>query len=442
MPYQKKFKYHEVTFDEYFQFANITAKPQTKSGRNGWWRVDGHDSLYVNFDKNCFKWYGHNTQGKLAKFISEYEGLKSQNEVVARLKSCNQAIKQGNIKQSQPTKNDYVAKPVEPFDLSKYQLNPIAKETRDYLTKTRKLDETLVNHLIDGKLIQQWDQNYYGYKNHHCLFVWKNEQGQPIGADVQGTKPIKNKQSDKHQGYLKMVATGSPADKKGFNFQIGKKGAIPDKIYAFEAPIDALSFYQMNNQKLKGHNVKFITGKCNEKVLLNYVLKDVRQMRQQQHAEAQPFPEIHLATDNDKAGREYVDRVAKLLDGYTIDDQNFKVYRDVPADLNCKDWNDQLVAHGNEPSVKEVMDPINHPEKLALLYREDNRDDKLQSLDKDLQADRQQHRPMGARERQMVRQQEKELPKSLAHAAKQVEHSRPMPMKQPNFMKPTPALSR
>lgn len=70
------------------------------------------------------------------------------------------------------------------------------------------------------------------------------------------------------------------------------------------------------------------------------------------------FPKsIHFATDNDKVGRNFAKKYALMLSRLNSFDQ-VELKIDVPADLNCKDWNDQLRYSSTNETLSYNIDDI------------------------------------------------------------------------------------
>ena len=101
------------------------------------------------------------------------------------------------------------------------------KKVFAYLCRTRKIDSKIVEGLVrDGLLYQD--------KFGNAVFVHKNDDGEIVGAEIQGTNTYKR---------FKGVAEGTSDSL--FSVKVGQ----PNKAYIFESAIDLLSFKQLANQQ-------------------------------------------------------------------------------------------------------------------------------------------------------------------------------------------------
>ncbi len=96
-----------------------------------------------------------------------------------------------------------------------------------YLCQTRKIDSKIVGDLIQAGLL-------YQDKRGNVVFLHKDENGQIVGAEIQGTNTYKR---------FKGVAAGT-ADSV-FSLKIGE----PNRAFVFESAIDLLSFKMLANQQ-------------------------------------------------------------------------------------------------------------------------------------------------------------------------------------------------
>lgn len=95
-----------------------------------------------------------------------------------------------------------------------------------YLCKTRGISVDIVSQLARDKLLYQDTRG-------NAVFIHKDEKGNIVGAEIQGTNSEKR---------YKSVAQGT--SEGVFAVTIG----IPQKCYVFESAIDLLSFKQLANQ--------------------------------------------------------------------------------------------------------------------------------------------------------------------------------------------------
>lgn len=96
-----------------------------------------------------------------------------------------------------------------------------------YLCKARKIDGKIVEGLVRDDLL-------YQDKRGNAVFLHKNDNGEIVGAELQGTNTYKR---------FKGVAAGTSDSL--FSVKIG----TPDRAYVFESAIDLLSFKMLANQE-------------------------------------------------------------------------------------------------------------------------------------------------------------------------------------------------
>ncbi len=107
-----------------------------------------------------------------------------------------------------------------------------------YLVKERKISASLVQELVNKKILYQGSVKYtdkdgnekYGKGN--AVFLQKDLNGNIVGAEIHGTNT--------HKRFKAMAGSG---DENLFQYSIG----APKKVYAFESAIDLLSFQMIAN---------------------------------------------------------------------------------------------------------------------------------------------------------------------------------------------------
>ncbi|WP_404315650.1 toprim domain-containing protein [Bacillus lumedeiriae] len=178
-----------------------------------------------------------------------------------------------------------------------------------YLTNDCKIDSHLVNWLILKDLIAQ-DQK----KN--VVFKWREKggKGKIIGAERQGTIKIDNKRVS----FKQILKNGK--EQSGFTADVGR----PDTIYFFESPIDLLSYWSIKQEKLTNARMVSRNGMKLKTVFHSYL---------EAKKEGLNINNVVLAVDNDKAGKEFIEKVKQVVN-------NDMLKIDIPS--NEKDWNDEL----------------------------------------------------------------------------------------------------
>lgn len=326
---KKNFVRGKVSLQEYLTY---TGRDWGKPDRSGYARVNGHHSLYVNFEKDRFTWFKREKGGGIFNLMDELDGPMTVEEKKAKLKE----IRENRTEDFVPK---FVKAEKAVFDYDKLDTNPLSAKTSKYLTEVRGINPVLVNALSESGFLVEQKVKFKNHEIQNLLYPWRNAQGQIKGADQQGVVSKKTN-DDKHGGYHKGIVLGSPASDYGFNFRVGApEKAKPDKLIVVEAPIDAISYWQMNIKAFKENNdqVAFLSLSGVKDSVLNHYLRD-------HYYDGNDFSlpsEIHFATDNDTAGRDFSKNYGSMIENFSAFEDT-KLFVDVPADLRYKDWNDQL----------------------------------------------------------------------------------------------------
>ncbi|AAO05077.1 MULTISPECIES: DUF3991 domain-containing protein [Staphylococcus] len=259
-----------------------------------------HDSLVLNANKNTYNWYSKQEYGNTINFIQNEKGL----DFIDAVKYLNnEEFQVANFKEEKVV-----------YDSSKYKYKE--KEdmavSRDYLINKRMLNEDLVNQLIEQDYIKE-------DKMKNVCFQWKNQDGEIVGSDKRGTGKTPFRGIDK----------GSDI-KHAFNFSTTEK---PKDIYIFEAPIDALSYRTLNQDKDGIY------------MSMNGLKQDaVRYQIAFYMKRYETDPEsVHLCVDNDEAGNKFINNFQGLISNQSGKEIN--IVPEQPKEDGCKDWNDVLVNH-------------------------------------------------------------------------------------------------
>ena len=178
------------------------------------------------------------------------------------------------------------------------------KRTYGYLCKKRGVNPSIVRAFINKGLIRE-DQN------HNVMFLHLNEKNKLVGADKTGTCSYNNVK-------FKGVVAGSN-QKYGFSLKIGTE---LKKILVFEAPIDLISYYQMNESSLDKCLLLSTGGSSKMNVIETYlnIYKTIET--------------ILVCTDNDSAGDEAYESIKKLYSNYNIVDGRVELLNSMVNDFN------------------------------------------------------------------------------------------------------------
>ena len=183
------------------------------------------------------------------------------------------------------------------------------------------------------------------------VFKYFDDNQNIIGGTLQGIVPNKDRYEGK--GYLKQIIYNSDGT-AGVNVTVGEKA---DRLIFFEAPIDMMSYYELNKHNL--NNVKLIsmdglkestvaryltehiiTDEVRRKTLdfsnavdyMNFIIKDTDYFDHNKNTDV-----ITLAVDNDSAGRNFIEKLEKI---------GLKFQTELPPQLENKektDWNEVLI---------------------------------------------------------------------------------------------------
>ncbi|MYL56631.1 DUF3991 domain-containing protein [Virgibacillus halodenitrificans] len=264
-------------------------EPLKKEGR--YYRHQVHDSLVIK--DQMYAWNSRDEKGAgVINFAKMFYGM-SFPEAVLDLNAQGYKVKDNSQEQ----------KPKEPYQYpSQYEVNDRTK-AKDYLTNERKIHPKIVDWLESKDLISQ-------DKLGNVVFKWK-QQGEVVGADRQGTTPMKD-------GRMFKGIDRNSHGSAGFSVDIGK----PNSIYLFESPIDALSYWSIKKEKLRNTRLVSMSG-----LKRQTMIDEIKRMGKEGHK----VNHITFCTDNDKAGREFANKYCNLLNG--------------GSSINLpkvKDWNEML----------------------------------------------------------------------------------------------------
>lgn len=298
---------HMSEIQDYMDWAGITYE---KSGH--WiWPTD-RDSMRVNLNKDYFNRFSTGVWGHLPEFVAEHDDL-TPTEAKKRLADFQQDNPQSRRVDRSTTVDS------QPFDLSALHAErQLSTKCRDYLIKTRKIPTKLVDQLVKQGQIMEDTQH------HNLVFPWY--QGDKIvGADLQGTTYMK----DPHQGrhYFKGIARHSAHD-FGWTQVVGEGGA-PTRAVICEAPIDAMSYGQLFAPQ-EPTLIVSLGGVEKKGVFANMIAERIGD-------HGGKLKELVLATDNDDAGRQFIQQFKDA--GIQGDNGRVKVNVAIPHE---KDWNDDL----------------------------------------------------------------------------------------------------
>lgn len=318
--------------------ANSLGMNMLKSSRNEYY-WDEHDSFKINTSKNMFRWYSKDIGGDVIQMVQTLRGV-----------SFREAINYLNTGHFEEAKVQEVTR--EPFKylLEKYETD--FDNGRRYLKEVRGLSENTIDFFLKEQALALVNRKYQdGYSEQVLVFKYFDNNRNIIGGSLQGIEANKNRYEGK--GYLKQIIYNSDGT-AGVNVTVGEKA---DRLIFFEAPIDMMSYYELNKNNL--NNVKLIsmdglkestvaryltehiiTDEARRKTLdfsnavgyMNFIIKDTDYFDGNKNADV-----ITLAVDNDSAGRNFIEKLEKI---------GLKFQTELPPQLKNKektDWNEVLI---------------------------------------------------------------------------------------------------
>lgn len=280
-------------------YLQSRGEPLEKQGK--YYRHTEHDSLVINENGKWF-WNSKSTGGfGSISFAREFYELSFQDAV--------RSVNNENISKEQSEerfKTETESK--KEFSYPKQYENETQTNIKSYLVNERGLNENTINKLIEDDLIAE-------DKLKNAVFKWKNNEGEIVGADRQGTQQMAN------GNYFKQIVADSKED-GGFEFDVGE----PNKLAIFESPIDAISYYDLHEPE--NIRLKSMSG-----------LKDrtastsIKELFKENNDKGYAFEKVIIGVDNDEAGNKFADKWENMIG---ISERHSPI---------SKDWNMDLQNH-------------------------------------------------------------------------------------------------
>lgn len=296
--------------------------------------------FFVNSQKNCFSWFANNGGGGSIECLMQVFGMDEDTAIRELI--------------GEPSQTKYVPKykTVEnvPVEKEKHQFimpdkSDNNKKMYAYLINQRQLSPDTIREFADKGILFQ-GVAYFGEKkvdspkNENIIFLHINENGEPCGADVQGTYSEKK---------FKGIVPPDESD-RGFVYNKGDPGKA-DTVYLFEAPIDLMSFVELHPEI---QDAKFVSmGGVKPTIAQHYMNSGMN---------------IVSCVDNDSAGRKFNDRILK-------DKMQESLSGAGGCELNAKSYKDR------DPPIEYILANLNGKECSFFLSREDYNDAKTAAVD-------------------------------------------------------------
>jgi len=321
---------------EYAQTHGYNCK---KAGRE--YHITGYGGLYVKPENNSF--YNHSQEKGgygCISFVQQMEGVSFLQAMETLVGEPAEEYDRDNYepkKSPEKPKSEYLPKeyiPPEPDEkpivFEPPSMDEKSKYAYGYLTGTRGLDISLINDFVKQGVLYQTTSNYTDkdsgkeYYNHNIVFLHIDENGEPCGASLQGTR------SDRR---FKQNMTGTVND---FGY-VYNKGTDPDTVYLFEAPIDMMSFVQLHPEI---ENAKFVAMEGLKPTIAEHYINSGYM--------------VISCVDNDKAGKSFNNRI--------LNDQMQKAFGGQSVKLTVDD---------RKPPI-EYLEAENNGNKITLFLSEDD----------------------------------------------------------------------
>ena len=267
------------------------------------WEWKFHDER-VTIRNNV--WFNQYTQkgGDAVDFFRYFYG-ESEEQAAAMLLNCSLSDLEKLPARSPPMSSH--PKQEEPKQLEIPHAHKDMRRVFAYLCQTRGIAPEGISAFARKGLI------YESAKYHNAVFVGRDEQGKIRHLHARGTL------TDSH------FRQTLPGSEKAYSFHWqGSSG----KLYAFEAPIDLLSYISLHPEGWPNHSYVALCGVSAAPI--HHLLETQPQVE-----------EVTLCLDNDEAGHKAARRIA----GELLNEWNVTVAAEFPM---RKDWNDELLANRQE----------------------------------------------------------------------------------------------
>ena len=290
--------------------ALLRSRGETLKKLGSEWEWKFHDER-VTIRNNV--WFDQYTQkgGDAVDFFRYFYG-ESEEQAAAVLLNCSVADLEQLPARSPP--NLPRTKQEEPKQLAIPAAHKDMRRVFAYLCQTRGITSEVVSAFARKGLL------YESADHHNAVFVGRDEHGEIRHLHARGT------------------LTGSsfrqtiPGSEKAYSFHWQ---GLSGKLYAFEAPIDLLSYISLHPEGWQDHSYVALCGVSAAPI--HHLL------------ETQPqIGEVTLCLDNDKAGHNAARRIA----GELLQEWNVTMSAEFPT---LKDWNDELLANRQEEPQELTM---------------------------------------------------------------------------------------
>lgn len=311
-----------------------------KPGSSGAYYWEEHDSFHIYPNTNTFRWWsrgvGTNTIDLVQVVQEELTGHKPSFREATSFLETGQF---NNVTVQPPVK--------EPFEyyLERYE-HPDFNIGRQYLKEERGLSDVTIDTFLASGNLATATRKKGDYFEPVIVFKSRDNDGKMIGASLQGI--VENRVQHPERGRLKQIMKNSEGT-AGFSLDIG----TPKRLVFAEAPIDLMSYYEVNKDDLqdvklvamddlkKGVVSRYVAdlltdGKYSQTMSAEQIRGALDALNQTTNLLQEHLDMITLAVDNDEAGQNFVKG---------LQEDGIPVVADLPprqANQDKMDWNDYL----------------------------------------------------------------------------------------------------
>lgn len=293
------------------------------SGNGNWKSLVEHNSCVIDVNNNSFVWNSKQKSGDIINFVEEYYNVdfKEATQILGAKKDAPYLTK---------TYQDEVTIPKELKDISLLQ-NDLQEQNNmkhiyAYLNKTRKIDYSIIQEFVNKKLIAEDINRNLIFKTFD-----KENKEKLIALSKKGTS-------------VKPYQFISPhSENVGFRFATTD---IVKTLYVYEAPIDLMSHYEMNKEKLIKDSALLVamTG-----LKSNAVLNNIKEYDPEK---------VVFCVDNDDAGKHFIEKMRSIIP------ENLKDKMEILVPEK-KDWNEDIKEKKYLHEKEEIQDTILHLHEKA-----------------------------------------------------------------------------
>lgn len=272
-----------------------------------------HDSVRIDPDKNIFVQNSTGAGGSVIDFAMTFQGM----DLKRAIRTLGGKTATGSVQERKDP--DPETRKEKIGDLKLPEKDSTMKNIFAYLIKTRGIDQTIVQEMVQRKALYQDI-----HKN--CVFVSRDDSGKPVFACIRGTNT-----------YKKFVADAFGCD-YSYGLFLPNGG---DRLIVTESAIDAMSIMdllEIGGTDHKAYDYLALSG-CGKTEVI------------ETHLRNHYYRIVDLCLDNDEAGR----KAAKALSVRIKEISKAAVYTELPG--NEKDYNDVLkqVKSANITKAKELQ---------------------------------------------------------------------------------------